>query len=104
VDSRGKKCTDSPVSFAELPPQLEQILLKDVGAGQTQKWDAFCKSRKAWQMKWNTTCFSPGTCSSWSADDFKDWEAMVLEIQRMLASFVERLSIDVFSQKPVARS
>jgi hypothetical protein len=29
---------------------------------------------------------------------------MVLEIQRMLASFVERLSIDVFSQKPVARS
>jgi len=30
-----------------------------------------------------------------SADDFKDLEAMVLEIQRMLASFVQHLSVDV---------
>jgi four helix bundle protein len=27
-----------------------------------------------------------------SADDFKDSEALVLEVQRMLASFVQRLS------------
>jgi len=33
-----------------------------------------------------------------SADDFKDLEAMVLEIQRMLASFVQRLSIDVLAR------
>jgi four helix bundle protein len=30
-----------------------------------------------------------------SADDFKDLETMVLEIQSMLASFVQRLSADV---------
>ena len=33
-----------------------------------------------------------------SADDFKDLEAMVLEIQRMLASFVQRLSVDVLAR------
>jgi hypothetical protein len=30
-----------------------------------------------------------------SADDFKDLETMVLEIQSMLASFVQRLTGDV---------
>jgi hypothetical protein len=30
-----------------------------------------------------------------SADDFKDLETMVLEIQSMLASFVQRLPADV---------
>ncbi len=33
-----------------------------------------------------------------SADDFKDLEAMVLEIQRMLAAFVQRLSVDVLAR------
>jgi four helix bundle protein len=33
-----------------------------------------------------------------SADDFKDLEAKVLEIQRMLASFVQRLSVDVLAR------
>jgi four helix bundle protein len=33
-----------------------------------------------------------------SADDFKELEAMVLEIQRMLASFVQRLSVDVLAR------
>ncbi|MGH9543699.1 MAG: four helix bundle protein [Terriglobales bacterium] len=32
-----------------------------------------------------------------SPDDFKDLEGMVLEIQRMLASFVQRLSADVLA-------
>jgi hypothetical protein len=30
-----------------------------------------------------------------SADDFKDSEALVLEVQRMLASFVQRLSAPI---------
>jgi four helix bundle protein len=33
-----------------------------------------------------------------SADDFNDLEAEVLEIQRMLASFVQRLSVDVLAR------
>jgi len=33
-----------------------------------------------------------------SADDFKDLEAMVLEIQRMLAAFVQRLSVEVLAR------
>jgi four helix bundle protein len=33
-----------------------------------------------------------------SADDFKDLKAMVLEIQRMLAAFVQRLSVDVLAR------
>jgi four helix bundle protein len=33
-----------------------------------------------------------------SVDDFKELEAMVLEIQRMLASFVQRLSVDVLAR------
>ena len=32
-----------------------------------------------------------------SVDDFNELEAMVLEIQRMLASFVQRLSVDVLA-------
>lgn len=31
-------------------------------------------------------------------DDFKELEAMVLEVQRMLASFVQRLSADVLAR------
>src|SRR6476646_104025 len=33
-----------------------------------------------------------------SADEFKNLEAMVLEIQRMLASFVQHLSVDVLAR------
>jgi four helix bundle protein len=33
-----------------------------------------------------------------SVDDFKELEAMVLEIRRMLASFVQRLSVDVLAR------
>jgi four helix bundle protein len=33
-----------------------------------------------------------------SADDFKDLEAMVLEIQRMLAGLVQRLTADVLAR------
>jgi four helix bundle protein len=33
-----------------------------------------------------------------AADDFKELEAMVLEVQRMLASFVQRLSADVLAR------
>lgn len=33
-----------------------------------------------------------------SADDFKDLEAMVLEIQRMLAAFVQRPSVEVLAR------
>ena len=33
-----------------------------------------------------------------SGDDFKDLEAMVLEIQRMLAAFVQRLSVEVLAR------
>jgi four helix bundle protein len=33
-----------------------------------------------------------------SVDDFKELEAMVLEIQRMLAPFVQRLSVDVLAR------
>jgi hypothetical protein len=58
----------------------------------------FCKSREVQQMKWNTTCFSPAICTSLSADDFNDLEAMVLEIQRMLASLVQRLSAAVLAR------
>ena len=32
-----------------------------------------------------------------STEDFKDLEALVLEIQRMLAAFVQRLSVDVLA-------
>jgi hypothetical protein len=45
-------------------------------------------------MNWSATCFSPGLVVL-SADDFKDLETMVLEIQSMLASFVQRLPADV---------
>jgi hypothetical protein len=31
-------------------------------------------------------------------NDFKELEAMVLEVQRMLASFVQRLSADVLAR------
>ena len=33
-----------------------------------------------------------------SADDFKDLEAIVLEIQSLRASFVQRLSVDVLAR------
>jgi four helix bundle protein len=33
-----------------------------------------------------------------SVDEFEELEAMVLEIQRMLASFVQRLSVDVLAR------
>jgi four helix bundle protein len=33
-----------------------------------------------------------------SADDFNDLEVMVLEIQRMLAAFVQRLSVDALAR------
>jgi four helix bundle protein len=33
-----------------------------------------------------------------SADDFKELEVSVLEIQRMLASLVQRLSVDVLAR------
>jgi hypothetical protein len=45
-------------------------------------------------MKWSATCFCPDF-QFLSADDFKDLETMVLEIQSMLASFVQRLTADV---------
>jgi four helix bundle protein len=84
-------------SFAERRCRSERSVPRDADAGQIQKCGSSCKSRDS-ANEVECHLLLAGDLRFLPLDDFKNLEGMVLEIQRMLASLVQRLSMTVVAR------